>query len=98
MRGRRKPRLYPHPPHECFDMRAANLAPDRSQKASQHSRAGERKLQMQWPSRRMIARSEGESERGRYPPLLMFTTSTCFVIDRSCSQSIIALCSAIPPW
>src|SRR5674476_640463 len=40
-------RLYPHPPHERFDMPAADLAPLGSQQASQHSRTGERELQMQ---------------------------------------------------
>ena len=40
-------RLYPHPPHQRFDMPAADLAPLGSQQASQHSRTGERKLQMQ---------------------------------------------------
>jgi hypothetical protein len=40
-------RLYPHPPHERFDMPAADLAPIGSQQASQHPRTGERELQMQ---------------------------------------------------
>ncbi len=40
-------RLYPQPPHERFDMPAADLAPLGSQQVSQHSRTGERKLQMQ---------------------------------------------------
>ena len=40
-------RLYPHPPHQRFDMPAADLAPLGSQQASQHSRTGEGKLQMQ---------------------------------------------------
>jgi hypothetical protein len=40
-------RLYPHPPHERFDMPTADLAPIGSQQASQHPRTGERELQMQ---------------------------------------------------
>jgi hypothetical protein len=40
-------RLYPHPPHQCFDMPAADLAPLGSQQASQHPRTGEGELQMQ---------------------------------------------------
>jgi hypothetical protein len=40
-------RLYPHPPHQRFDMPAADLAPLGSQQASQHPRTGERELQMQ---------------------------------------------------
>src|SRR5206468_5193684 len=40
-------RFYPHPPHQRFDMPTADLAPLGSQQASQHPRAGERKLQMQ---------------------------------------------------
>jgi hypothetical protein len=40
-------RLYPHPPHQRLHMPAADLAPLGSQQASQHSRAGEGKLQMQ---------------------------------------------------
>lgn len=40
-------RLYPHPPHQRFDMPAADLAPLGSQQPSQHSRTGEGKLQMQ---------------------------------------------------
>jgi hypothetical protein len=39
-------RLYPHPPHQRFHMPAADLAPLGSQQASQHSRAGEGKLQV----------------------------------------------------
>src|SRR5665811_2170328 len=39
--------LYPHPPHQRFDMPAADLAPLGSQQASQHSRTGEWELQMQ---------------------------------------------------
>ena len=40
-------RLYPHPPHQRFDMTTADLAPIGRQQALQHPRAGERKLQMQ---------------------------------------------------
>lgn len=40
-------RLYPHPPHQRFDVPTADLAPLGSQQASQHTRTGERKLQMQ---------------------------------------------------
>jgi len=40
-------RFYPHPPHQRFDMPTADLASLGSQQASQHPRAGERKLQMQ---------------------------------------------------
>jgi hypothetical protein len=40
-------RLYPHPPHQRFDMPAADLAPLGSHQASQHSRTGEWELQMQ---------------------------------------------------
>ena len=39
--------LYPHPPHQRFDMPTAASAPLGSQQASQHPRARERKLQMQ---------------------------------------------------
>src|SRR5712691_8617001 len=40
-------RLYPHPLHQRLHVPTADLAPLGSQQASQHSRAGERKLQMQ---------------------------------------------------
>ena len=40
-------RLYPHPPHQRFDMPAPDLAPLGSQQATQHPRAGEGELQMQ---------------------------------------------------
>jgi len=40
-------RFYPHPPHQRFDMPAADLAPLGSQQASQHPRAGEWELQVQ---------------------------------------------------
>ena len=40
-------RLYPHFPHQRFDMPAADLAPFGSQQASQHPRASEGELQMQ---------------------------------------------------
>ena len=40
-------RLYPHFPHQRFDMPAADLAPLGSQQASQHTRTGEGILQMQ---------------------------------------------------
>ena len=33
-----------------------------------------------------------------YLPRLTFKASACLVIGRSCSRSIIALRSAIPPW
>ena len=36
--------LYPHPPHQCFEMPTADLAPLGSQQASQHPRTGEWKL------------------------------------------------------
>src|SRR5665811_1912586 len=39
-------RLYPHPPHQRFDMPTADLAPLGRQQASQHSRAGEGELKM----------------------------------------------------
>jgi hypothetical protein len=39
--------LYPYPPHQRFDMSTADPAPLGSQQASQHSQAGEGKLQMQ---------------------------------------------------
>ncbi|MET4222645.1 hypothetical protein ABIB00_007884 [Bradyrhizobium sp. LB14.3] len=40
-------RFYAHPPHQRYDMPAANLAPLGSQPATQDPRTGERKLQMQ---------------------------------------------------
>jgi hypothetical protein len=40
-------RLYPHPLHQRLHVTPARLAPLGSQQASQHSRAGERELQMQ---------------------------------------------------
>jgi hypothetical protein len=40
-------RLYLHPPHQRFDMPAADLALFGSQQTSQHSRTRERELQMQ---------------------------------------------------
>jgi len=40
-------RLYPHPPHQRLHMPAADLAPLQSQQASQHTRTGERILQVQ---------------------------------------------------
>src|SRR2546430_895515 len=40
-------RLYPHPLHQRLHVTTADLAPLGSQQASQHSRAGERKLQVQ---------------------------------------------------
>src|SRR4030088_624683 len=40
-------RLYPHPPHQCLHMPAADLAPLQSQQASQHPRTGEGELQVQ---------------------------------------------------
>jgi hypothetical protein len=40
-------RLYPHPPHQRLHMTATDLAPPQSQQASQHTRTGERILQMQ---------------------------------------------------
>jgi hypothetical protein len=40
-------RFYPHPLHQRLHMTAADLAPLSSQQASQHPRAGKRKLQMQ---------------------------------------------------
>jgi hypothetical protein len=40
-------RLYPHPPHQRFDMPAADLAPFGSQQTSQHPRTREGEFQMQ---------------------------------------------------
>ena len=40
-------RLYPHPLHERLLMPAADLAPLQSQQAAQHTRTGERILQVQ---------------------------------------------------
>src|SRR5829696_854366 len=40
-------RFYPHPLHQRLHMTTADLAPLGSQQASQHTRAGEWKLQMQ---------------------------------------------------
>jgi hypothetical protein len=40
-------RLYPHPLHERLHMPAADLAPLQSQQAAQHTRTGERILQVQ---------------------------------------------------
>src|SRR6476660_7914212 len=88
-------RFYPHPPHQRFDMPAADLAPLGSQQASQDPRASEWELQVQ-----LIEAPHDREVGGRHGArqIIDAATSACFVIDRSCSRSIIALRSAIPPW
>ena len=92
-------RLYPHPPHQRLDMPTADLAPLGSQQAAQHTQTGEGKLQMQ-PVEPLHDHEVGGRHRTRQiidTAALIFKTSACLVIDRSCSRSIIALRSAIPP-
>src|SRR5665811_815644 len=92
--------LYPHPPHQRFDMPAADLAPLGSQQASQHPRAGEWELQMQ-----LIETPHDREVGGRHRARQIINAAAAdlqnfrrLVIDRSCPRSIIALRSAIPPW
>ena len=57
-------RFYPHPPHQRFDMPAADLAPLGSQQASQHPRAGEWELKVQ-PIQMPHDREVGRRHRAR---------------------------------
>src|SRR6476469_8445962 len=57
-------RLYSHPPHQCFDMPAADLAPLQSQQAAQHTRTGEGIRQVQ-PVETLHDRQIGVRHRAR---------------------------------
>ena len=78
-------------------MPAADPAPSASQQTFQHPRAGGRKLQMQ-PVETLHDLQVSRRHRTWQVVIqsrLMRRTSACFVIGRSCSQSIIALRSTI---
>ena len=89
-------RLYPHPPHQCFDMPTADLAPLGSQRTSQHPRTGKRILQVQ-PVETPHDLQVGRRHRARQivdAATADAQISTCLAIGRLCLRSIIALRSA----
>jgi hypothetical protein len=93
-------RFYPHPPHQRFDMPAADLAPLGSQQPSQHPRTGERELQMQ-PVEPPHDREIGVRHRARQ--IIDAAAADLQNLRLLCDRQIvlavdIALRSAIPPW
>ena len=83
----------------AFYVPAAGPAPLGGQPGSQQARAGEGELQMQPVQTSLATRSLAAPDAADHPhsARLMFRASACLVIDRSCSRSIVALRSAIPP-